>query len=441
MNSSCFVIEESQKLYRMKPTPGEKPSLNTTHTLTGRNSIMKKSLIALAVLGAAASAQAADISLYGVVDTGLAYTYEDNWGFNDQGLIAHTTDGESNLEMASGINASSRWGITGSEDLGNGMKVGFKLESAINTDDGSLGQGDRLFGREASLTLSGDFGKISAGRMGGVGSSAGTYDYVYLIGEAFDGGDFNIWGMTASSRYDNMITYETPEFAGVKVTAQYSFDGDVNGDNNDYLDDAQHGKEGKTSVDRYASLAVTGGYGNLQFVGAYEYFNHASNSAVKDDGHLFHLGGNYDFGVTKVFALAQYYQGVRKAAGWNLADDIIDGLDYELIAGEGTDGFKGYGLHLGSITPIGGGDLTVAAYFQDGKLENNYMRDVAESFDLDAQYVGVSARYAYHLSKRTDAYLGAGYAKATLETGSLGGDVHDMEKELIQAYVGLTHRF
>lgn len=43
---------------------------------------MKKSLIALAVLGAAASAQAADISLYGVVDTGLAYTYEDNWGFN-----------------------------------------------------------------------------------------------------------------------------------------------------------------------------------------------------------------------------------------------------------------------------------------------------------------------------------------------------------------------
>mgnify|MGYP002987319407 FL=1 len=39
---------------------------------------MKKSLIALAVLGAAASAQAADVSVYGVVDTGLAYTYQDN---------------------------------------------------------------------------------------------------------------------------------------------------------------------------------------------------------------------------------------------------------------------------------------------------------------------------------------------------------------------------
>lgn len=398
---------------------------------------MKKSLIALAVLGAAASAQAADISLYGVVDTGLAYTYNDNWARSGEDVV-HSTDGESSLEMASGINASSRFGIVGSEELGNGMKVAFKLESGINTDDGSLGQGGRLFGREASLTLSGDFGKISAGRMGGVGSSAGTYDYVYLIGEAFDGGDFNIWGMTASSRYDNMITYETPEFAGVKVTAQYSFDGDTGADNNDYsnAEDGQHGTEGKSTVDRYASLAVTGGFGNLQFVGAYEYFNHAADSAVKDDGHLFHLGGNYDFGVTKVFALAQYYQGIRNAAGWDLSGDLIEND----VADFTTDGFKGYGLHLGSITPIGGGDLTVAAYFQDGKLENAADVNTTDSFDVDAQYVGVTARYVYHLSKRTDAYLGAGYAKATLDTSSLG-DVHDMEKELIQAYVGLTHRF
>lgn len=398
---------------------------------------MKKSLIALAVLGAAASAQAADISLYGVVDTGLAYTYNDDWTIGDKGNIVHSADGESNLEMASGINASSRFGIVGSEDLGNGMKVSFKLESGINTDDGSLGQGGRLFGREASLTLSGDFGKISAGRMGGVGSSAGTYDYVYAIGEAFDGGDFNIWGMTASSRYDNMITYETPEFAGVKVTAQYSFDGDTGADNDDYEDKAQHGTEGKSTVDRYASLAVTGGLGNLQFVGAYEYFNHAANTVMKDDGHLFHLGGNYDFGVTKVFALAQYYQGIRNAAGWNLTDDILD-TDMEYSDTDGTDGFKGYGLHIGSITPIGGGDLTVAAYFQDGKLENLGDKD---TFDLDAQYVGVSARYAYHLSKRTDAYLGAGYAKTTLDVSDEYAGQHDMEKELIQAYVGLTHRF
>ena len=53
----------------------------------------------------------------------------------------------------------------------------------------------------------------------------------------------------------------------------------------------------------------------------------------------------------------------------------------------------------------------------------------------------MSARYAYHLSKRTDAYLGAGYAKATLDVSDEYAGQHDMEKELIQAYVGLTHRF
>ena len=84
----------------------------------------------------------------------------------------------------------------------------------------------------------------------------------------------------------------------------------------------------------------------------------------------------------------------------------------------------------------------MAAYFQDGKLENAAdVINTTDSFDVDAQYVGVTARYAYHLSKRTDAYLGAGYAKATLDTASDLDVSHDMEKELIQAYVGLTHRF
>ena len=302
---------------------------------------MKKTLAAVAVLGAfAGSALAADVQLYGIVDEGLAYSHVDLDG------AADATD---SFSMNSGMQSGSRFGFKGTEDLGNGLTVGFVLENGFSADTGA--------------------------------------------------------------------------------------------DNDDYLKDSQHGDEGKTNVDRYASLAVTGTVGNLQFVGAYENFNHASTSIVKDDGHLVHLGGNYDFGVTKVFALAQYYQGIRNAAGWDMSDDLVGAFGPTNPDSEGTDGFKGYGLHIGSITPIAGGDLTLAAYFQDGKLENVYDGD-PDKYDIDAQYVGVSARYAYHLSKRTDAYLGAGYAKATLDTGSLEGSVfHDMEKELIQAYVGLTHRF
>ena len=94
---------------------------------------MKKSLVALAVLAAACSAQAADIQLYGRVDTGLAYTSTDSDKVG--------TDAVNSFEMKSGFTTGNRWGIKGGEDLGNGMKVGFVLESGFESDDGTLGQG------------------------------------------------------------------------------------------------------------------------------------------------------------------------------------------------------------------------------------------------------------------------------------------------------------
>lgn len=82
---------------------------------------MKKTLAALAVLGAfAGTAAAADVTLYGVVDTGLAYTYDD---MTDEPK-------EETFGMMSGYNAVSRFGIKGTEDLGNGLQVGFKLKSS-----------------------------------------------------------------------------------------------------------------------------------------------------------------------------------------------------------------------------------------------------------------------------------------------------------------------
>ena len=128
---------------------------------------MKKTLAALAVLGAfAGTAAAADVTLYGDVDTGFKYTYS-------------KTDGEdatNKFEMANGINSASTFGLKGTEDLGNGMTVGFKLENGFNSDDGTLNQSGRLFGREARLFVSSAFGEVSLGRMGGLGSAAGTYD-------------------------------------------------------------------------------------------------------------------------------------------------------------------------------------------------------------------------------------------------------------------------
>lgn len=93
--------------------------------------MFKKSLAAVAVLGAfAGSALAADVQLYGLVDLGL------NWTQVDNGKT--TTD---SFGMGSGQNSGSRFGLKGTEDLGNGYKVGFNLENSFKADDGAFDKG------------------------------------------------------------------------------------------------------------------------------------------------------------------------------------------------------------------------------------------------------------------------------------------------------------
>lgn len=112
---------------------------------------MKKTLAALSVLGAfAGSALAADVTLYGVIDTGLVFQHADA---DMQGVDTVDT-----FQMKSGVTAGSRFGLKGTEDLGNGLKIGFVLENGFSSDTGSFTQDNRLFGREAQLNLSGAFG-------------------------------------------------------------------------------------------------------------------------------------------------------------------------------------------------------------------------------------------------------------------------------------------
>lgn len=375
--------------------------------------MFKKTLLALATLGAfTGSAVAADVQLYGVLDQGFAYKKADTTVGNDK------TKNHS-FEQVSGYNAPSRFGLVGSEDLGNGLKLGFKLENSFNGDDGTLGQGGRLFGRESSVTVSGDFGAVSVGRMGGVASSAGTYDLVYATADAFDGGDNAVLGLTASSRYDNVVTYQSPKFAGVQGTVQYSFKGDSSAE----------GREGAASADRYASFALTGDFGPLQAVTAFELQDYASNNGKTgtefvsygdQTGKAFYLGGNYDLGVAKLFVLTQYFQDQK-------------GLTY-LDAKDATaeKGFKGYGLHVGTQFAALAGNVTAGLYYVDATAENKTVAD------RDTDYVGTSVRYTYALSKRTTLYTGAGYAQATVDATKTAAKV---EKNVTQVYAGLTHTF
>ena len=383
------------------------------------------------------------MSLYGIVDTGLAYKYQDTTDFMGKKVV----DGESSFVMQNGYNTPSRFGLKGTESLGNGYSVGFKLENGFNSDDGTFTQaGNRLFGREASLFVSGPFGTLSFGRMGGIASATGTYDVVYAIGDAFDGGDNDVFGLVASDRYDNMITYQSPKFAGVQATAQYSFQNDSQ--------QKPSGIEGKNSVDRYASFALTGEYGKLQTVAAYEFQDYATakNAAAyryNKDGHTFYLGANYDFGVTRLFAMAQYFRGARKIGSLNIAADGTG--DDGLFGWNPSDGNKGYGVHLGAVTPLFGGDWTVGIYYLNGSIKHGFDKaHEAKRTDVDNEYIGIATRYTYPLSKRTAVYAGAGFARTVVDQYSLYKDgvpeltnqpVSDTKDKVVQAYFGLTHSF
>ena len=387
--------------------------------------MFKKSLIAVAVLGATAfSVQAAEVTMYGKVDLGLQYkTSEVTVG--DKTMVDEDT-----FSMENGLNSASRFGVKGTEDLGNGLKVGFQLENGFKADSGEFKTSGKLFDRQATVALSSDFGTLTMGRVGGIGSGAG-FDLVYGSADAFDGGSGSVLGLAKSDRYDNMITYQTPKFAGMQATVQYSF--------NESSTDKD--REGSSAVNRYASAGLTGSFGALNTVLAYEFQNYESfDATAHEDGHTVYLGGNYDCGFAKTFVMAQYFKGL-KVGNVNALDmlgdiDVTDKVTYEDKANEIYDkGAKGYGLHLGTIVPISNGDLTVGAYYVDGTGESSE----AAVEDRDFDYLGLATKYEYRLSKRTSVYLGAGYYKATVDATS--GQNNEIEQKVGEVFTGLTHAF
>ena len=114
---------------------------------------MKKSLIALAVLAASGAAMAqSSVTLYGVLDTGLTYSKGEESVYG----MTHV-----------GGNVNSRLGFRGVEDLGNGLKATFNLESGFSADDGTnyMGQDGLAFTRTSTVGLAGNFGEVRLGRM------------------------------------------------------------------------------------------------------------------------------------------------------------------------------------------------------------------------------------------------------------------------------------
>ena len=207
---------------------------------------MKKTLAAVAVLGAfAGSALAADVTLYGRIDTGF------NFSSNSIDVEGVEVVDDQDWGMASGQTTGSRLGIKGTEQISEGLAVGFVLEHGLSSDTGTDSDSDRFFNRESMVQIISDYGTLAFGRMGTLNSDAGTFGFYSGAVNPFGTGWNAIPGVggdlfaAPSARWDNMITYKSPTFAGATVYAQYSTGGDSTEDGFE---------ENSNKFDRYAAL-------------------------------------------------------------------------------------------------------------------------------------------------------------------------------------------
>ncbi len=391
---------------------------------------MKKTLAAVAVLGAfAGSALAADVTLYGRIDTGLQYT-GDQVDVNGQ----EVTD-DSSFSMGSGLSTGSRFGLKGTEQISDGLKASFVLENGFSSDSGKDGDkaNKRAFNREASLQLISDtWGTISMGRVGSLVSDMGTYGFyagaVNPFGTGWSGlggqgiGGGNVFA-TNDNRYDNTITYKSPTFAGTTIYAQYSFKDDDAGDNKE--DENTH------RVNRYAALGANFTTGNLTLAGVVDWVDEACTGAnpvnEPEDKYTVNIGGNYDFGVMKVYAAAQYFKNANSFAGMN--SEWFGDTDAFKTA-PAFDELKGYAVALGANVPAFGGNFLVSLAYSDGEDD---AKDATAEFT--AYQAGVA--YQYPLSKRTVLYTGVGYTNREADKV----ETFKIEEERYDVTFGMVHYF
>lgn len=262
---------------------------------------MKKSLLALAVVAALPTVALAqtNVTMYGIADI--------NVGMRNSG------GPQSNyFAVESGGQATSRWGIRGSEDLGGGLSAIFNLEMGYKQDTGA--NDAAFFQRTAVVGLAGGFGTIRLGRTYSPGFvQQGTFD---LLGYGLYGNHLN-WsvhplvlgtnsGNSGSVRYSNGIFWTSPTWGGFVVNAAYTA-----GESNGATAAAGGGTIPKSGGNGFS---ISGNYsGGPLSVGAY-YDNENDLSGTTLKLKRFGVGGGYSFGVAR-FKLSYSKATQDQAAG------------------------------------------------------------------------------------------------------------------------------
>ena len=197
---------------------------------------MHKKLIGLAIAGVASGTVVAqtNVTLYGVVDAGYVYSIGNpgrvpGTTFNTAGTNIRGSNTFSGIQ--SGLLGGSRIGFRGQEALGNGLKAVFTLEYALDID-GNFGLGassNGLAARQQFVGLSSEtFGAVAIGRQYAPGYVASGNNDAFR-GPTFAPQSFltaeagNTITPNNNARWNNAITYTSPNWSGFTGKAIYAF--------------------------------------------------------------------------------------------------------------------------------------------------------------------------------------------------------------------------
>jgi predicted porin len=356
---------------------------------------MQKKLIALAIAGIAAAPAFAqsNVTIYGRVD----YGYESR--SNSDGM-AHVNGTKG--EFASGIQAGSRLGFKGSEDLGNGMKVIFEVEQGLQSDS-SAATGAGVFStlnRHSYVGLTGNWGTVVGGRLDGVRYGIfNTYD-------AFAGGGMGNWTQMTGQvdRADNAVAYVSPTWSGFSFIAAYS--DSVAGQEftgGSTMNGATTAGTANSNTGDGRLYTINGKYNNgpLSIDLDYETIKvkSSNNTIVKPmaDDVVVWLGAiSYDFGMVKVRALYDTHK-TDGSRNYKTAAGISQVVDYD-------DWFVSATMPYGNF-------LFKATYGQisDNRNTAEKARAMAISTGGKSSVQGDASKWGigmnYNLSKRTNVYV------------------------------------
>jgi GBP family porin len=395
---------------------------------------MKTAVCTAAVLYACTAPLAhaqSTVTLYGIIDNGIAYT--------NSVASSIKAAGAHRWSAATGFGSGDRWGLLGNEDLGGGLSAVFRLEAGFSGTNGTSGQGGRLFGRQAYVGLSSKtYGTLTMGRQYDY-----TFDYVapllswLLFGSIYGAHIGDVDDTFQTFRLNNTVKYEVSPLSGLKLGTLYAFSNQAGGANGAGI-----------ANNRAYAFGLDYTRGPLHVVASYLDLSNPSAGLAASTNPNGAVGDEYS-GSTSIFYNAGFVDRQRiyaLGAGYTIGPATVNAvvttthLDYSGAHHLRVDNYEINGRY--QVTPaVSAG---IGYIYTDG---NGYTGTGATSFATGdrPKWNQINAGIGYALSKRTDLHLSGVYqhlaGDASVVAINVFGPAGAGRHSQLALIGGLRHRF